>query len=84
MFSAKLERRRQFNRLAVLVAVALFLIGIGAIVFMALRASALLEGTGAEGATPIALLVAAAFAALLVLCLVVYALVRMIGRAPPL
>ena len=30
MFSAKLERRRQFNRLAVLAAVATFAAGIGA------------------------------------------------------
>lgn len=84
MFSAKLERRRQFNRLAVLVAVATFVAGIGAIAFMALRASALLEGIEAEGATPIVLLVAIALAALLLLCLVVYALVRLAGRAPPL
>jgi hypothetical protein len=84
MFSAKLERRRQFNRLAVLVALAVFIAGIGAIMVMALRASALLEGTEAEGTAPIALLVAAAFAALIVLCLVVYAGVRMAGRSPPL
>jgi hypothetical protein len=81
MFSAKLERRRQFKRLAVLVAVAVFAGGIGAIVFMALRASDLLEGTDVEGAIPIALLVIAALAALLVICLVVYAAVRMAGRA---
>jgi hypothetical protein len=81
MFSAKLERRRQFKRLAMLAALATFAAGIGAIVFMALRASDLFEGTEAEGATPLALLVAAALAGLLLLCLVVYALVRIAGRA---
>jgi hypothetical protein len=81
MFSAKLERRRQFKRLALLAALAVFVSGIAAIAVMALRASTLLEGTETEGATPIALLVAAALAVLLLLCLVVYAAIRIAGRA---
>ena len=81
MFSAKLERRRQFKRLALLAAVAVFAAGIAAIAFMALRATTLLEGTEAEPTMPIALLVAAAVTGLLVLCLVVYAAVRIAGRA---
>ena len=83
MFSAKLERRRQFNRLAVLAAVAVFAAGVAAIAFMALRASTLLEGAEADSATPIMLGVIVALAGLLLLCLVVYALVRMAGRSPP-
>ena len=81
MFSAKLERRRQFKRLALLAAMAVFAAGTGAIAFMAMRASTLLEGTEAEPTMPIALLVAAAVAGLLVVCLVVYAAVRIAGRA---
>jgi len=81
MFSAKLERRRQFKRLALLAAAATFAAGIGAIVFVALRASTLLEDEAAGRAMPIALLVVAALIALLVVCLVVYALVRIAGRA---
>jgi hypothetical protein len=80
MFSAKLERRRQFKRLALLAAAATFAVGIGAIVVMALRASTLLEDEAIGRATPIALLVAAAIATLLVICVVVYAAVRIAGR----
>lgn len=83
MFSAKLERRRQFNRLAVLTAVAVLAAGIAAIAFVAMRASTLLEGAEAESTTPIMLLVAVALAGLLVLCLVVYAAIRIAGRSPP-
>ena len=47
MFSSKLERRRQFNRLAVLVAVTLLAVGIALIAVWAVRAFDMLEAAEA-------------------------------------
>jgi hypothetical protein len=84
MFSPKLERRRQFDRLAILVALALFAGGAALIAFWAMRASTLLAAAEARGsAEPIAFAVAIAFGGLIALCILVYLAVRLAGRAPP-
>ena len=75
MFSTRLERRREFNRLAVLVAATLLAIGIVLIV----RAFDMLGAAEADRA-PIITGVLIALAVLVVLCLIAYAAVRAVGR----
>jgi hypothetical protein len=83
MFSAKLERRRRFQRLAILAAATVFAVGSGLIAIGAMRAFTLLEAADANS-TPIILGILIALACLLVLCLIAYGLVRAIGRLPSL
>lgn len=83
MFSAKLERRRQFQRLAILAAAAVFAAGGGLIAIGATRAFTLLEAAD-ESRTPIILGVLLALAGLVVLCLIAYVAVRVLGRLPQL
>ena len=83
MFSAKLERRRQFHRLAIVVAVTVFVVGSVLIVIGAMRAFTLLEGADANS-TPIILGIMLALACLLVLSLIAYGVVRAFGRFPSL
>ncbi len=82
MFSAKLERRRQFHRLAIVVAATVFVVGTVLIVIGATRALTLLEG--ADASTPIILGILIALACLLVLSLIAYGVVRTFGRFPSL
>ena len=79
MFSAKLERRRKFKRLAVLVAAATLVAGLALIAVWAVRASTLLATAQADR-TPVVFGVALALGALVVLCLITYAAVRAAGR----
>jgi uncharacterized membrane protein (DUF485 family) len=79
VFSAKLERLRQFDRLAVLVAATLLAVGIALIAVWALRALNMLEAAEVDRA-PITIGVLIALAVLVVLCLIVYAAVRAVGR----
>ncbi len=79
MFSTRLERRREFNRLAVLVAAALLAIGIVLIAVWAVRAFDMLGAAEADRA-PIITGVLIALAVLVVLCLIAYAAVRAVGR----
>ena len=79
MFSARLERLRQFNRLAVLAAVTLLAVGIALIAVWAVRAFNMLEAAEVDRA-PIIIGVLIALAVLVVLCLIVYAAVRAVGR----
>jgi hypothetical protein len=83
MFSAKLERRRQFHRLAIVVAVTVFVVGSVLIVIGAMRAFTLLEAADANS-TPIILGIMIALACLLVLSLIAYGVVRAFGRFPSL
>jgi hypothetical protein len=83
MFSATLERRQRFHRLAKLLAATLFVAGIGLIAIWAMRAYSMLEAADVDRA-PIILGVLIALAGLLVLCLVVYGAVRAFGRFPSL
>ena len=79
MFSPRLERRRQFNRLAVLIAATLLVVGIALIAVWAVRAFDLFRAAEADRA-PIIIGVLIALAVLVVLCLIVYAAVRAVGR----
>ena len=79
MFSAKLERRRKNHRLAILVAVTLFAVGIGLIAIGAVRGLDMLAAADADR-SPIILGVLIALAGLGVLCLIAYAAVRAYGR----
>ena len=79
MFSTRLERRRQFNRLAVLAAATLFAVGIALIAVWAVRAFDMFEAAEADRG-PIILGVLIALAVLVVLCLIAYAVVRAVGR----
>ena len=79
IFSTRLERRRQFNRLAVLVAATLFAVGIALIAVWAVRAFNMLGAAEADRA-PIIIGVLIALAVLVVLCLIAYAAVRAVGR----
>ena len=79
MFSTKLERRRQFNRLAVLVAATLLAVGIALITVWAFRAFDMLRAAEADRA-PIIIGVLIALAVLVVLCLIAYAAIRAAGR----
>jgi uncharacterized membrane protein (DUF485 family) len=79
MFSTRLKRRRQFNRLAVLVAATLLVVGIVLIAVWAVGAFDMLEAAEADRA-PIMIGVLIALAVLVVLCLTAYAAVRAVGR----
>ena len=79
MFSTRLERRRQFNRLAVLVAATVLAVGIVLIAVWAVRAFDMLGAAEADRA-PIMIGVLIALAVLVVLCLIAYAAVRAVGR----
>ena len=79
MFSTRLERRRQFNRLAVLVAATLLAVGIALIAVWAVRAFDMLDAAEVDRA-PIINGMLIALAALVVLCLIAYAAVRAVGR----
>jgi hypothetical protein len=76
VFSARLDRLRQFNRLAVLAAATLLLGGIVLIALWTVRALKMLETAEVDRA-PIIIGVLVAFALLVVLCLVVYVAVRL-------
>ncbi|HEX2449394.1 MAG TPA: hypothetical protein VHK26_14650 [Methyloceanibacter sp.] len=82
MFSPKLERRRQFNRLALLVAATLLVAGIGLIAVWAVRALDMLNAAEADR-TPIVIGVLIALGILIVLCLIAYVAVRVAGRSSP-
>ena len=79
MFSTRLERLRQFNRLAMLVATTLLAIGIALITVWAVRAYNMLGVAEADRA-PIIIGVLIALALLVVLCLNAYAAIRAVGR----
>jgi amino acid transporter len=79
VFSARLERLRQVDRLAVLAAATLLTVGIALIAVWAVRALNMLEAAEVDRA-PIIIGVLIALAVLVVLCLVVYAAVRAVGR----
>jgi uncharacterized membrane protein (DUF485 family) len=80
MFSTRLERLRQFNRLAVLVAATLFAVGIALIVVGAVRAFNMFDAAEADRA-PIIIGVLIALAVLVVLCVIAYAAVRAASEA---
>jgi tellurite resistance protein TehA-like permease len=79
MFSTRLERLRQFNRLAVLAAATLLAVGIALIAVFAVRAFNMLGAAEADRA-PVIIGVFIALAVLAVLCLLAYAAVRAVGR----
>ena len=79
MFSARLERLRQVDRRAVLATATLLTVGIALIAVWAVRALNMLEAAEVDRA-PIIIGVLIALAVLVVLCLVVYAAVRAVGR----
>jgi hypothetical protein len=79
MFSTRLERRRKFNRLAVLVAATLLAVGITLIAIWAVQAFDMLGAAEADRA-PIIIGVLIALAALFLLCLIAFAAVRAVGR----
>ena len=79
MFSTKLDRRRQFNRLAFLAAATLLAVGVALIAVGAVRAFNMLEAADADRA-PIIIGVLVALAVLVVLCVIAYAAVRAVGR----
>ena len=79
MFSTRLERLRQFNRLAVLAAATLLAVGIALIAIWAVRAFNMLGVAEADRA-PIIIGVLIALAVLVVLCLIAYVAVRAVGR----
>jgi hypothetical protein len=83
MFSGKLERRKRFHRLAILVAATLFAAGIVLIAIWAVRASLMLTAADVDRA-PIIIGVLIGLAGLFALCLVVYGVVRTFGRFPSL
>jgi hypothetical protein len=83
MFSAKLERRKRFDRLAIWVAVTLFAAGVVLIAIWAVRASSMLTAADADR-TPIIIGVLIALAGLFALCLIAYGAVRVFGRFPSL
>jgi len=83
MFSAKLERRKRFHRLSILVAATSFAAGIVLIAIWAVRASSMLTVADADR-THIIIGVLIALAGLIPLCLVVYSVVRTFGRFPSL
>ena len=79
MFSARLERLRQFDRLAVLAAAVLLAGGIVLISVWTVRALKMLETAEVDRA-PIIIGVLIALVVLVVLCLIVHAAVRAVGR----
>jgi heme/copper-type cytochrome/quinol oxidase subunit 2 len=79
VFSARLERLRQFDRLAVLAAATLLAFGIALIAVWAVRARHRLDAAEVDRA-PIIIGVLIALAVLVVLCLIVYAAVRAVGH----
>jgi uncharacterized membrane protein (DUF485 family) len=79
MFSPKLERRRQFNRLAVVAAATVLVVGIALIAVWAVRAFSMLEAAEADR-TPIIIGALIALAVLVILCLIAYVAVRAVGR----
>ena len=79
MFSTKLDRRRQFSRLAVLAAATLLAVGIALIAVWAVRAFNMLEAAEVDRAL-IIVGVLIALAVLFVLCLIAYVAVRAVGR----
>jgi hypothetical protein len=79
MFSTRLERRRQFKRLAAMAAVTLLAVGMALIALWAVQAFDMLEAAETDR-TPIMIGVLLALAVLVVLCLVTYAAVRAVGR----
>ena len=79
MVSARLERLRQFDRLAALVAATLLAGGIVLIAVWTVRALKMLEAAEVDRA-PIITGVVIALAVLVVLCLIVYVAVRAVGR----
>ena len=79
MFSTKLDRRRQFNRLAVLAAAILLAVGIALIAVWAVRGFNMLEAAETDRA-PIIIGVLIALAVLVVLCLIAYAAVHAVSR----
>lgn len=79
MFSAKLERRRRIQRLAILTATTLLVVGIAMIAIWAVQAFEMLGVAGADRG-PVVLGVLIAVGALLLLCIVAYVAVRMYGR----
>ena len=79
MFSARLERLRQFDRLAELVAATLLAGGIVLIAVWTVRALKMLEAAEV-GRAPIIIGAVIALAVLVVLCLIVYVAVRAVGR----
>jgi hypothetical protein len=83
MFSAKLERQKRFDRLAILVAVTLFAAGVVLIAIWAVRASSMLTAADADRG-PIFIAVPIASVGLFVLCLIAYGVVRAFGRFPSL
>jgi hypothetical protein len=83
MFSAKLERRQRFHRLAILVTATLFAAGIVIIAIGTIKVSEMLAAADADRA-PIIFGVLIALAGLMVLCLIAYAAVRAFGRFPSL
>jgi hypothetical protein len=83
MFSAKLERRKRFHRLAIVVAATLFAMGIVLIAIWAVRASSMLTVADADRA-PIIIGVLIGLAGLSALCLIAYGAVRAFGRFPSL
>jgi amino acid transporter len=76
MFSTRLERLRQFNRLAVLAVATLLAVGIALIVVLAVRAFNMLGAAEADRAIGVLI----GLAVLAVLCLIAYAAVRAVGR----
>ena len=79
MFSTRLERRRQFNRLAVMAAATLLAVGTALIAVWAVQAFDMLGAAEADRA-PIMIGMLLALAVLVILCLVTYAAVRAVGR----
>lgn len=79
MFSPKLERRRQFKRLAVVAAATVLVVGIALIAVWAVRAFSMLGAAEADR-TPIIIGALIALAVLVVLCLIAYVAVRAVGR----
>jgi hypothetical protein len=79
VFSARLERLRQFDRLAVLAAAVLLAGGIVLISVWTVRALKMLETAEVDRA-PIIIGVLIALVVLVVLCLIVHAAVRAVGR----
>jgi NO-binding membrane sensor protein with MHYT domain len=79
VFSTRLERLRQFNRLAVLVAATLLALGIALIAVWAVRAFNMLGAAEVDRA-PIIIGVLIALPILVVVCLIAYAAVRAVGR----
>jgi hypothetical protein len=79
VFSARLERLRQFDRLAELVVATLLAGGIVLIAVWTVRALKMLEAAEV-GRAPIIIGAVIALAVLVVPCLIVYVAVRAVGR----